>query len=150
MTKTKLTLLIGAELNRRLDFQAAIKGADRSAILAALIEDLICLPQDVDVLLAFCARPPRPPDVMASGAGRERDGERVKTTFYLAAATAARLKLHAESTGEDRSTTAERLIRDNIAPWKFYDPREKFVSNYRKHRRSEGGEISPADQAEAA
>jgi hypothetical protein len=145
--KTKLTLVIGEKLNRRLDFQAAIRGADRSAILAALIDDLICLPQDVDVLLACCARPSCPPDVVASRADGERDGRRIKTTFYLPDMTAARLKLHADSTGEDRSTTAERLIRDNVAPWEFYDPREKFLSSYRKDRQSQAPSMNPAAAA---
>lgn len=150
--KNKLTLVIGARLNQRLDFQAAInrlnpdglvKGDDRSSIVEGLVNAYISLPESVDAILT------RPAEDMPSGGHHTEDGPREKTTFYLSPAAARRLQLHATWTGEDRSMTVERLIRSWVTPWDFYDPREKFVSSRRKEsaRASDGVNPSAASAA---
>ena len=142
--KTKVTLLIPEKLNQRLDFQAAVdgKGSDRSSILEALIEAHISLPHSTSDLLDGCPETSEPAEAKPGGRQPTRDATRSKTTFYLTPKTASRLKIHADWTGEDRSSTAERLIREHITPWDVYDPREKFLSSRRSDRRSVVDQLS--------
>jgi hypothetical protein len=141
--KSKLTLLIGENLIRRLDFHVASKGksADRSSVLEGLIADHLRLPDDVGALLDGLPSPTRPLDALATRQQRAKDGKPGKTTFYLTSRTARTLKIHADSTGEDRSATAERLIREHIAPWEIYDPREFHLRSFSKSRQGEADEI---------
>lgn len=143
--KIKVTLLIPEKLNQRLDFQAAVdgKGSDRSSILQGLIEAHISLPDGIGDLLEGCTGAAEAAEAKPSGRQPTRDATRSKTTFYLSPRTARRIKLHADWTGEDRSSAAERLIREHITPWDVYDPREKFVSARRTDRRSVADQLSP-------
>jgi hypothetical protein len=143
--KTKLTLVIGEGLNRRLDYQAARdgKGHDRSSIVEALVEAHISLPEAVDAILT------QPAEAVASARQPSADGARSKTTFYLSPSAARRLQLHATWKGEDRSEAVERLIRDHVTPWDVYDPRKSYVSARRIGRQSEATQISP-DAGESA
>jgi hypothetical protein len=138
--KKKLTLSIDPALNRRLDFQAAVdgKGHDRSSIVDALVVAHIRLPDDWQDFPDAPDATPEPPDDKASPHRRE------KTTFYLGVKAARMLGLHAQLAEKSRSRVVEALIEDHVTPWDVYDPREKFLSSYRKDRRSEAAEISLA------
>lgn len=143
--KKKLTLSIDTALNRRLDFEAAVrgKGHDRSSIVDALINQHICLPAD---LLQF-------PDEAAVTPQRTEDKtvtrQREKTTFYFSPMAARLLGLHAQLAEADRSEIVERLIGDHVPPWDVYDPRESYVATRRKSRQSEEGLISSSVEAAA-
>lgn len=136
--KKKLTLSIETALNRRLDFEAAVrgKGHDRSSIVEALISGHISLPADWQ---QFAVEGEATPQRTADKApARQRE----KTTFYFSPMAARLLGLHAQLAEADRSEIVERLIREHVAPWDVYDPRDSYVASRRKSRQSEEAEIS--------
>ena len=143
--KTKLTLVIGEKLDRRLDLEAAIsgKGHDRSSIVEDLINTHISLPEAVDAILT------EPAEAKASGRQPTEDGTRGKTTFYLSPSTARRLQLHATWTGEDRSDAVERLIREWITPWNVYDPRTHNAPAVKTNRQRKVTESSEENREAA-
>lgn len=138
--KKKLTLSIDPELNRRLDFQAAIhgKGHDRSSIVDALIVGNIQLPDDWQDFPDMPSATPESEDDKASPRRRE------KTTFYVSVKAARMLGLHAQLAEKNRSRIVEALIEDHIPPWDVYDPRKSFVSTRRIGRQGESASISSA------
>jgi hypothetical protein len=126
----KLTLSIDPELNRLLDFQAALngKGSDRSHLLDDLVMNHIEHPDDWDSLVAS-VKDSQPTGVKASGS------QGSKTTYYLSVEAEVRLRVHKMKTREDLSTTVANLIRDHIPHWgifdtvkeRLYDPTEKAL-----------------------
>lgn len=136
--KKKLTLSIDPMLNRRLDLQAALagKGCDRSSIVDGLILGHIQLPVDWQDFPDTGPITPEPPDDKASPRQRE------KTTFYVTVKAARVLGLHSQLAETNRSRVVEALIETHVPPWDVYDPREKYLSSYRKGRQSEVAQIS--------
>jgi hypothetical protein len=136
--KTKVTLVIDGELNRRLDYQAARdgKGHDRSSIVSGLVEAHIKLPDAVDAILTC------PVEAKPSGRSATRDDNRGKTTFYLPHETARRLALHMTWTGEDRSAAVERLIRAHVPVWEVYDSAKFRKPTLRTNRSDPAGDVN--------
>jgi hypothetical protein len=144
MAKTKLTLSVANDLSQRLDFEAAVTGKDRSAIVNDLILNHIVLPADWADLDTLCSQ-----EAKASPRQPTPAAKRAKTTFYVSAKASMVLGVHAGLTRSDRSDILGGLIRNHVTPWKAYDESKHHTSAFPTSRRKRPAEINSSDSAAA-